>query len=147
MSECSSVVADEQILDAMLLLARATKSQRIIVAGPNALDLYLGLLQRGFSRAATPATSRFPYGQHDVALLAGHYTIQALQDLIDRVVPYLNTSASLSIWRGSHDLASGRTLQVELERLGFRAEAGTRCETGFIVSAQRQQLGAIPKAA
>ena len=141
------VVPDEQILDAMLLLARASKSHRILVASSNAVDIYLGLLQRGFTHAATPATSRFPCGQYDVALLAGHHSIQALENLIDRVVPYLNTRASVSMWIGSYELARAQTLQIALERLGFRVEAGTRCETGFILSAQRQQMGKVAKVA
>ena len=147
MVENLPVIPDEQILDAMLLLARASKSHRILVAGSNALDVYLGLLQRGFTRAATPATSRFPCGQHDVALLAGHHSIQALEDRIDRVVSYLNTRASLAIWMGSHELTHGRAIQIELERFGFCVDAGTRCETGFILSAQRQQMDAAAKVA
>jgi hypothetical protein len=139
-------VPDDQILDAMLLLARATRPHRILVAGSSAPDVYLGLLQRGFTRAATPATSRFPCGQHDVALLVGHHSIQALEGLIDRVVPYLSTRASLAIWIGSHELMRGRPLQIELERLGFRVDAGTRCETGFILSAERQQMWTIAQA-
>ena len=147
MTDSSPIVSDERILDAMLLLARAAKPHRIMVAGPSAFDIYLGLLQRGFSRAATPVTCRIACGQHDVALIAGHQTIQALETLLDRIVPFLNTRAALAIWLGPHELERGRRFQAELERLVFRIEARAQCETGFILSARRQQLDHLAKAA
>jgi hypothetical protein len=147
MIESSLIVSDEGILDAMLLLARAAKSHRIMIAGPSAFDAYLGLLQRGFSRAATPVTCRIPCGQHDVALIAGHQSIQALETLMDRIIPFLNKRAALAIWLGPHEADRGRRFQAELERLGFRIEARAQCETGFILSARRQQLDHLANAA
>jgi hypothetical protein len=147
MAETSPNSPDERILDTMILLARAARSHRVIVAGSSAFDIYLGLLQRGFSRTATTVISRIPCGQYDVALIAGDHSIQALEALLTRIVPFLNTRAALAIWVGAHQPDCGRKLQSAFERLGFRVEAGTRCENGLVLTARRQQLDHVAKAA
>jgi hypothetical protein len=147
MSEPSPGFSDERILDTMIQLARATRSQRVLVAGSSCFDVYLTLLQRGFCRTATPATCRFPCGQHDVALVAGHHSMQALESLLGQIVPFLNTRAALVIWMESRDGGRGRKLLSVLERLGFRIEAGARCATGFALSARRHACDHIAEAA
>ncbi len=137
----------EPVLDAMISLARLSKSRRVIVAGSNAFGLYLGLLDRGFARAATTATCRIPCGQHDTALISGRYSTDGLEGLLKRVVPFLNARATIAIWIDSGAACGGNKLHAALERLGFRIEAGTACENGFIVSAQRRDFSPMANAA
>lgn len=137
----------EPVLDAMISLARLSRSRRVIVAGSNAFGLYLGLLDRGFLRAATTAISRAPCGQHDAALISGRYSTNALEGLLNRVVPFLTARATIAIWIDSGAPYGGSKLQAALERLGFRIEAGTACENGFIVSAQRRDFSPLANAA
>jgi hypothetical protein len=134
------------MLDAMISLARLSKSRRVIVTGSDAFGLYLGLIDRGFSRAATTSTCRVPCGQHDAALISGRYSTDALEGLLKRVVPFLNARATIAIWIDSGATHSSK-LHVALERLGFRIEAGTACENGFIVSAQRRDFSPLANAA
>jgi hypothetical protein len=136
----------ELVLDAMISLAGLSKSRRVIVAGSDAFGLYLGLLDRGFLRAATTAISRAPCGQHDAALIAGRYSTDGLEGLLKRVVPFLTARATIAIWIDA-GAARGSKLHIALERLGFRIEAGTACENGFIVSAQRRDFNPLANAA
>lgn len=137
----------EPVLDAMISLARLSKTRRVIVVGSNAFGLYLSLLDRGFTRAATTATCRAPCGQHDAALVSGRYSTDALEALLKRVVPFLNARATIAIWIDAGAACGGSKLQAALERLGFRIEAGTACENGFIVSAERSDWSPLANAA
>ena len=137
----------EPVLDAMISLARLSKSRRVIVAGSNAFGLYLGLLDRGFARAATTASCRVPCGQHDTALISGRYSTDGLEGLLKRIVPFLNARATIAIWIDSGAACGGNKLHTALERLGFRVEAGTACENGFVVSAQRRDFSPLANAA
>jgi hypothetical protein len=137
----------ESMLDAMISLARLAKTRRVIVSGSDAFGLYIGLLDRGFLRAATTAISRAPCGQHDAALIAGRYSTDGLEGLLKRVVPFLTARATIAIWIDSGAVSGSNKLQAALERLGFRIEAGTACENGFIVSAQRRDFNPLANAA
>jgi hypothetical protein len=147
MPASSPIPSGERIVDTMVQLALAAKSHRVIVAGSSALDIYLDLQRRGFSRVATIATCRIPCGQHDVALVAGQHSNQGLEALLTRIVSFLNTQATIAVWVGTDEQQRGKKLQLLLERLGFRIEAGARCESGFVLSARRRNSNHIAKAA
>ena len=142
-----TIRSNELIMDTMIDLTRLTRPQRVIVAGADSFDMYLGLLQRGFARVATMATCRIPCGQHEVALIAGKHSIQTLEALLARIVPFLNTRAIVAVWVDSDERQRGKRLQSLLERLGFRIEAGAKCADGFVLSAQRQAWNPMAKAA
>jgi len=139
--------SDEQIVDAMVALAGVAKSHRIIVTGADAYDVYLDLLRRGFSRAVTTVTCRIPCGQHDVALVAGQHSIDALELLLARIIPYLTTHARVAVWIDTQEPRPGGKIRSLLERLGFRVEAGARCRKGFVLSARRRELDGFAQAA
>jgi hypothetical protein len=147
MNNAKHAVSADRIIETMIELARCSKLHRIIAAGSSAFDIYLGLHHRGFSRAATTSTCRIPCGQHDVALVAGQHSIQALETLLVGIVPFLSTRATVAVWVDSDAHQPGRKLQSLLERLGFRIEAGAKCENGFVLSAQRREWGHMAKAA
>jgi hypothetical protein len=131
----------------MIDLTRLSKTHRVIVAGADGFDLYVDLHLRGFSRVSTTATCRFPCGQHDVALIAGQHSIQALQAILARIAPYLNVSATVAVWVSATEQKIGNELRITLERLGFRIEAGAKCDDGFVILAQRCGWNQIANAA
>ena len=147
MAQFDQIPSQERIVDTMIELTRAAPCHRLIVAGSDALNVYLSLHQRGFSRAVTMATCRFPCSQHDVALIAGEHSVQALEALLVRVLPFLKTSAAVAVRLGSGGQLDGGKLQSLLERTGFRVEVGSRCESGFVLSARRRECGHLANAA
>ena len=134
-------------METMISLTRLSKSNRVIVAGSDCFDFYVTLHLRGFCNVATTATCRFPCGQHDVALIAGQHSIQALQHLVSRIASFLNARATMAVWIDAAEPHGGKKLQAMLERLGFRIEAGAKCENGFILSAHRHSWNQIANAA
>jgi hypothetical protein len=67
--------------------------------------------------------------------------------LLSRIVPFLNTRATMALWIDSEPHAGGKTVQLLLEQLGFRIEAGARCGKGYVLSAHRRELNYSAKAA
>jgi hypothetical protein len=147
MSEPNAIAANEPILDAMIQLALAARSHRVIAAGSTAVDIYRGLCRRGFSRVSTTATCSVGCAQHDVALVAGEHTIQALEAVLLRIVPFLNSQAMIAVWIDSVGPQRGKRIQLLLERLGFRIECGTKCESGFVLAARRHERNYLVNAA
>jgi hypothetical protein len=145
MAEPRTASADQRIVDTMVQLTRAAPSHRVIAAGPDAFNLYLDLLQRGFRVATT--TGRTPCGQYDIALVAGEYSIQALEAQLTRLIPFLNTRAIVALQIDADENRLGGRVQSLLERLGFRIEAGTRCDRGFVLSAQRRACNHVANVA
>ena len=103
------------------------------------------LHRKGFNRVATTTDCGLPRGQYDVALVEWRLpSIKALETTLDWLVHFLAPSAVAVIRVGSREGGASRKLASMLERLGFRVEAGTRCEHGLVVSARRRD--AAPKA-
>ena len=135
----------ERITESLVELARCSKIRRIIVAGSNGPELMFALHRRGYIRVATTAACGLPQGQYDVALVDWQgRSIKALETTLDWLVHFLAPSAVAVIRVGSREGGASRKLASMLERLGFRVEAGTRCEHGLVVSARRRD--AAPKA-
>jgi hypothetical protein len=147
MSQSGRMPSGEEIMTVMIDLTRLSASHRVIVAGSHAFDMYVGLLQRGFARVATTTTCRSPCGQHDAALVVGPHSIRTIETLLVRLAPFLSTRAVLAVWVAAGEHVRGQELQVLLERLGFRIEAGARCEDGFILSARRREWSPLADAA
>jgi hypothetical protein len=146
MIQSSPISSDERIVDAMIQLAGAAKSHRMIVAGSNSFEVFLELHRRGYPRVTTTKTCRVPCGQHDVALVAcREHSIRALETTLDPLVPFLSDLGVLVIWVGPHQ--PHQALRLALERLGFRIESGTCCENGVVVSARRRESNAVAKIA
>jgi hypothetical protein len=72
------------VIDTLIELARCSKLQQILLAGPKASEHMLELHRLGYSRVATTATSGLPRGQYDVAVLDGQLcSISALETTLD----------------------------------------------------------------
>jgi hypothetical protein len=96
------------------------------------------LHRRGYNRVSTTATCGLPRGQYDVALVEWQlHSIKALETTLDWLVHFLAQSSVLVIWIDASESTNQRKLRSILEKLGFRFEAGTRCEGGLAIAARR----------
>ena len=145
MTQSSPIPSDKRIVDAMIQLARAAKSHRIVAASPYSAEVFRELHRRGYPRVTTTKTNRVRYGQYDVALVAWQeHSIKALEATLNWLVHFLSTAGVLVVWVGPHERMLDRTLRPVLKSLGFRIESGTSCENGIAIAARR--LDSVPAA-
>jgi hypothetical protein len=137
----------EQVVDTMVELTRLSNLHRAIVAGSDSLELYLALRRRGYFRVATTATCRTPRGQHTVGLITGQNSLHALQAALAQIAPFLCTSAAIAVLIDSRESGFCLKIRNRLEQMGFRIEAGVRCQQGLVLSAYRQGFGQMENAA
>ena len=137
----------EQVVDTMIELTRLSHLHRAIVAGSDSLELYLALRRRGFIRAATTATCRIPKAQHAVGLIAGQNSLGAIEAALAEISPYLCAYAAIAVLIDSRESGLSLKIRSRLEQMGFRIEAGVRCQQGFVLSAYRQGFGQMENAA
>jgi hypothetical protein len=148
MTKFNPMPSGERIVDAMVQLARATKTHRMIIAGTTGGEIFLELHRRGYSKITTTKANRAPCGQHDVALLASdRESIEEVEAILDRLVHFLSANGVLVVWIGPHERMPDRKLRIALDKLGFRIEAGTVCENGIAVAARRLVSSPVAKAA
>jgi hypothetical protein len=142
-----SVSNREQVIDTMIELTRLSSLRRTIVVGNGSLDLYLALRRRGFMRVATTATCLIPKGQHTVGLITGLNSLQAIEAALAEISPFLNASAAIAVLIDSREGGLSLRIRAKLEQMGFRIEAGARCQEGFVLSAVRQGFAQMEIAA
>ena len=145
MTQSSPIPSDERIVDAMIQLARVTKSHRVIVAGTNSAEALLKLRRRGYLRVTTTKICLVPCRQFDVALIAWReQSIKTLEATLDRLVQYVSAFGALVLWIGPHECIANQAPGLVVQRLGFRIESGTSCENGIAIAARR--LDSVPAA-
>jgi hypothetical protein len=142
-----SVSSREQVIDTMIELTGLSNLHRAIVAGSDSMELYLELRRRGFIRVATTTTCRVPKGQHAVGLITGQNTLQALESALTKISKYLSASAAIAVLIDSRESGFCLKIRSRLEQMGFRIEAGVRCQQGLLLSAYRQGFGQMENAA
>ena len=142
-----SVSNREQVIDTMIELTGLSNLHRAIVAGSDSMELYLALRRRGFIRVATATTCRVPKGQHAVGLITGQNTLQALEAALTKISQYLSASAAIAVLIDSRESGFCLKIRSKLEQMGFRIEAGVRCQQGLLLSAYRQGFGQMENAA
>lgn len=142
-----SVSSREQVVDTMIELTGLSNLHRAIVAGSDSMELYLALRRRGFIRVATTTTCRVPKGQHAVGLITGQNTLQALESALTKISQYLSASAAIAVLIDSRESGFCLKIRSRLEQMGFRIEAGVRCQQGLLLSAYRQGFGQMENAA
>lgn len=137
----------EQVVDTMIDLTRLSSLHRAIIAGHDSLELYLALRRRGFVGVATTATCRIPKRQHAVGLVTGQNSLNAIEAALAQIAPFLSPSAAIAVLIDSRE--SGLCLKIRslLEQMGFRIEAGVRCQQGLVLSAYRQGFNQMEIAA
>jgi hypothetical protein len=137
----------EQVVDTMIDLTRLSNLQRAIVAGHDSLELYLALRRRGFIRVATTATCRIPKRQHAVGLITGRNSPPAIEAELARIAQFLSPNAAIAVLIDSTECRVCLKIRNLLEQMGFRIEAGVRCQQGLVLSAYRQGFNQIEIAA
>jgi hypothetical protein len=142
-----SVSDREQVVDTMIELTRLSNLHRTIAAGSDSLELYLALRRRGFMRVATTATCRVPKGQHAVGLITGQNTLRAIEAALAQISQFLSASAAIAVLIDSSESGLCLKIRSRLEQMGFRIEAGVRCQQGLVLSAYRHGFGQMEKAA
>jgi hypothetical protein len=131
----------------MIGLTRLSNQHRAIVAGSDSLELYLALQRRGFVRVATTATCRIPRAQHAVGLVTGQNSLLAIEAVLAQISPFLSTSAAIAVLIDSRESGVSLKIRTRLEQMGFRIEAGVRCQQGLVLSAYRQGFAQMENAA
>lgn len=147
MTQTNSATAQDQLIDTMVDLARLSQSHRIIIAGRDSLGIHRALHRRGFVHAATTATCRTSCGQHSAGLIVGDRSFPDLEASLVRASQLLNATAIIVVSIESPERGLSLRVHTKLEQLGFRIEAGVRCQQGFLLSAYRCNFGLIAKAA
>lgn len=141
----------DEIVDTMINLTHLSRAHRIVVAGGDGIELYLALRRRGFGFGVLASTCSTPVARHSVGLIAGDRCYQAIEATIGQIGPLLCPTASLTISIESQESGLAAKVRTRLQQLGFRIEAGARCQQGFVLTAHReeafQQLGAIANVA
>ena len=137
----------EQVVDTMIELTRLSHLNRAIVAGSDSLELYLALRRRGFVRAATTATCRIPKRQHAVGLITGQNSLSAIEAALAQIAQFLSPSAAIAVLIDSRESGVCMKIRNLLEQMGFRIEAGVRCQQGLVLSAYRQGFNQLEVAA
>jgi hypothetical protein len=137
----------EQVIDTMIELTRLSNLHRAIVAGSDSLELYLALQRRGFLRVATPATCRMARRQHPVGLITGQNSQAAIEAALAQISHFLCPSAAIAVLIDSRESGFSRKIRTKLEQMGFRIEAGVRCQQGLVLSAYRQGFVQMKNAA
>jgi hypothetical protein len=147
MDQLHSIPSREQVIDTMIGLTRLSNLHRVIVAGSDNMELYLALRRRGFIRVATTATCRIPKAQHAIGLITGQNAPEAIEAALAQISPFLGASAAIAILVDSRESGVCLKIRRRLEQMGFRIEAGVRCQQGLVLSAYRQGFGQIENAA
>jgi DNA-binding LacI/PurR family transcriptional regulator len=141
------VSSRERVVDTMIELTRLSHQHRAIVAGSDSEALHLALRRRGFIRVATPATCRIARGQHTVGLITEQGAPAAIEAALAGISPFLCTNAAIAVLIDSRESGVCLKIRNRLEQMGFRIEAGVRCQQGLVLSAYRQGFGQMEKAA
>ena len=147
MSEPHSVSSREQVVDTMIGLTRLSYLHRAIVAGSDSLELCLALRRRGFIRAATAATCRIAKGQHAVGLITGQNSLADIEAALAQISQFLSATAAIAVLISSRERGFCLKIRSKLEQMGFRIEAGVRCQQGLVLSAYRHGFGQMEDAA
>ena len=137
----------EQVVDTMIDLTRLSNLYRAIVAGHDSMELYLALRRRGFVRVATTATCRVPKQQHAVGLITGQNSLLAIEAALTQISQFLSPSAAIAVLMDSRESGFCMKIRTRLEQMGFRIEAGVRCQQGLVLSAYRQGFNEMEIAA
>jgi hypothetical protein len=131
----------ERIVHGLVTLARARRTDRLLVAGRAASDMLLELGRLGFINAFSTRTCGLPRGHYDVAMVAwGDRSVKTLKTTLDWLVQRLRPTGVVTIWIDNPEREAQRWLRLTLDQLGFRIDAGSQIEHGVAVAARRVEI-------
>lgn len=143
---CSAIDRD-QVVDTMIALTHLSNLHRAIIAGTGSIELYLSLRRRGFIQVATTATCRLPRRQHSIGLLTGEKSLATIEAKLLEISQFLSANATIAILIDSREGEFCLSIRRKLEQMGFRIEAGVRCQRGLVLAAHRQGFAQMERAA
>ena|SRR5581483_6377645 len=143
MAELRNVSDHEQVIDVVMALTRPSPHDSIIVTGSESMHLYLSLRRRGLDQVATPATCRMPRQRHVIGVVTGPGLVAALA----QISPFLSANSTIAVLIDSREAESSMTIRRKLQQMGFRIEAGVRCQRGFVLFASRRGFSRMEQAA
>jgi hypothetical protein len=143
MAEICSALDHDQVIDIFVGLTRPSPLDSVIITGNESLELCLSLRRRGFARVATPATCRIPRRRHIIGLVTGQNPVAALA----QASPFLSANSAIAVLIESREGESSMTIRHKLQQMGFRIEAGVRCQRGFVLFACRVDCSQLEQAA
>jgi hypothetical protein len=97
--------------------------------------------------AGSGTSCRIPRGQHAVGLITGHNSLRANEASLAEISPFLCTTAAIAVLIDSRESATCLKIRAKLEQMGFRIQAGVRCQQGLVLSAYRQSFSQMENAA
>ena len=147
MLQPDSAANREQVADTMIGLTRLSNSHRVIVAGSDSVQLYLCLRRRGLVHVNTTTTCRIPRRQHAIGLITGQGSLLAIEAALAQISQFLSANAAIAVLIDSRESGFCLKVRTRLEQMGFRIEAGVRCQQGLVLSAYRQGFGEMENVA
>jgi hypothetical protein len=96
---------------------------------------------------ATPATCRISKGQYPVGLIAGQNSPASIEAALVQIPQFLSANAAIAVLIDSRESSFCLKIRTRLEQMGFRIEAGVRCQQGLVLAASRRGLGQMEAAA
>ena len=142
-AELCNALNHEQVVDVMVTLTRPSPLDSVMITGDESIGLYLSLRRRGFGRVATPATCQIPRQRHVIGLVTGPNPIAALA----QASPFLSANSTVAVLIESREAGSSMNIRHKLQQMGFRIEAGVRCQRGFVLLACRRGFSQVEQAA
>jgi len=143
MAEICNALDHDQVIDVFVGLARPSPLDSVIITGNESMELCLSLRRRGFARVATPATCRMPRRRHVIGLVTGQNPVAALA----QASPFLSVNSAVAVLIESREGKTSMTVRHRLQEMGFRIEAGVRCQRGFVLFAWRRGFSQMEQAA
>jgi len=117
----------------MIALTGMFNLNRAIIAGSDGMELYLALRRRGYIRMATTATCRIPKPKHAVGLVAGRALANDCRESAGSNLTVPQSSAAIAVLIDCRESGFCLKIRARLEQMGFRIEAGVRCEQGLVL--------------
>jgi hypothetical protein len=88
-----------------------------------------------------------PKQQHAVGLISGQNSLSAIEAALTQISQFLSPSATIAVLIDSRESGFCLKIRTRLEQMGFRIEAGVRCQQGLVLSAYRQGFNEMEIAA
>jgi hypothetical protein len=137
----------DQVVDTMIALTHLSNLSRAIVAGEGSTELYLKLRRRGLVRVGLPSAFRLRKAACAVGLITAGDKLAAFEAALAQIAPSLGAVATVAVLIKSSESGFSLKIRKALERIGFRIEAGVRCQQGLVLSAYRQGFAQMDRAA
>jgi hypothetical protein len=77
----------------------------------------------------------------------GNCNVRAIEAALAEISQFLSASAAIAVLIDSRESSFCLRIRTKLEQMGFRIEAGVRCQQGLVLSAYRQGFAQMESAA